>query len=191
MDTVVRMVALLLQSGTTCWFCDYPTATAPVESDMAMVTSVLDEVLSAELAGARVAMGSSAEEILLAALGRAVARAIGDGVLDVEVGGAQARRASVACSSRRSLSGHDLLATVRVPVERLDHPAGAEVYFRYDADGRGSAAPAECLLALHLHGDSAAGLQLDWRYDSRGFDCATVAELAEQFPLALIEVTSG
>lgn len=185
------MVAPLLQSGTTCWYSDYATATAPVESDMAMVTSALDEVLSAELAGAWVAMGSSAEEILLAALGRAVARTIGDGVLDVEVGGAQARRASVACSSDRSLSVHDLLAAVRIPVERLDYPVGAEVYFRYDADGHGSPAPAEYLLALHLHSDSATGLQLDWRYDSRGFDCATVAELAEQFPLALIEVTSG
>lgn len=34
-------------------------------------------------------------------------------------------------------------------------------------------------------------MTLQWRFDSRSFDDATVQELAEQFPLALIEVTSG
>jgi phthiocerol/phenolphthiocerol synthesis type-I polyketide synthase E len=33
-------------------------------------------------------------------------------------------------------------------------------------------------------------LQLDWWYDSRRLDRVTVEELAEQFPLALIELTS-
>jgi hypothetical protein len=33
-------------------------------------------------------------------------------------------------------------------------------------------------------------LHLDWWYDNRRFDDYTVAELAEQFPLALIELTS-
>jgi hypothetical protein len=185
------MVAPLLHSGTTCWFSDYPTSTRPQESDMAKVTSALDEVLDAELAGARAAMGSSVEEILLAALGRTVARTIGDGVLDVAVGGAAPRRASVACGSHRNLSGYDLLATVSVPSDGTEGPTGADVHFRYDADGQGSAVPAGHSLALHVHHDSAAGLRLDWWYDARGFDHATVAELAEQFPLALIEVTSG
>ena len=31
---------------------------------------------------------------------------------------------------------------------------------------------------------------VDWWYDTRSFDAATVDELAEQFPLALIELTS-
>ena len=33
-------------------------------------------------------------------------------------------------------------------------------------------------------------VQLDWWYDTRSFDAYTVEELAEQFPLALIEMTS-
>jgi hypothetical protein len=188
---VVPMVAPMLHAGTPCWFSDYPIPTPPQESDLATVTSALDEVLGAELAGARAAMGSSVEEILLAALGRTVARTIGDGVLDVDVDGEVARRASVACSSHRSLSGYDLLATVAGTSDRSHHHPRTDVHFRYDADGRGSEARSRYLLSLHVHRDSAAGLGLDWTYDTRGFDHATVAELAEQFPLALIEVTSG
>ncbi len=33
-------------------------------------------------------------------------------------------------------------------------------------------------------------VQLDWWYDTRSFDPYTVEELAEQLPLALIELTS-
>ena len=33
-------------------------------------------------------------------------------------------------------------------------------------------------------------MQLDWWYDTRSFDAYTVEELAEQLPLALIELTS-
>lgn len=158
---------------------------------MATMTSALDEELGAELAGARAAMGSSAEEILLAALGRTVARTIGDGVLDVDVAGEVVRRVSVACSSHRSLSGYDLLTMVTGTSDQSHDRACADVHFGYEADGQGSTAPAGYLLSLHVHRDSATGLQLDWTYDTRSFDSATVAELAEQFPFALIEVTSG
>ncbi|ORA38796.1 hypothetical protein BST13_04185 [Mycobacterium aquaticum] len=181
----------MLHPGTTSWFSDYPTATPPRETDMATMTSALDDVLGEELAGARAAMGSSAEEILLAALGRTIARTIGDGVLEVDVDGDVVRRASVACSAHRSLSGYDLLTTVtRVPGRSRGH-SRADVHFGYDAAGRGSAMSTGYLLSLHVQPDSGAGLQLEWTYDTRGFDPATVAELAEQFPFALIEVTSG
>ncbi|WP_232491187.1 hypothetical protein [Mycobacterium dioxanotrophicus] len=184
------MVAPLLHPGTTSWFSDYPTATPPRESDMATTTSALDGVLGAELAGACAAMGSSPEEILLAALGRTVARTIGDGVLDVDLDSEVMRRASVACSSHRSLSGYDLLTTVtRSTGPSRDHSC-ANVHFGY-AEGRGSTAPAGYLLSLLVRPGSDAGLQLEWTYDTRGFDPVTVAELAEQFPFALIEVTSG
>jgi hypothetical protein len=188
---VFPMVAPMLHPGTTSWFSDYPTATPPRESDIATMTSALDEVLGAELAGARAAMGSSTEEILLAALGRTVARTIGDGVLDVEVDGEVVRRAAVACSSNRSLAGYDLLATITGASDPSRHHARADVHFSYDADGPGSPAPAGYLLSLRVHRDSGTGLGLEWTYDTRGFHPATVAELAEQFPLALIEVTSG
>ncbi|MEE6163624.1 MULTISPECIES: hypothetical protein [unclassified Mycolicibacterium] len=185
------MVAPLLHPGTASWFSDYPIATPPRGSDMATMTSELDDVLGAELAGARSTMGSSAEEILLAALGRTVARTIGEGVLDVDVDGELVSRASVACSSHRSLSGYDLLTTVTRSAAPSHDRCCADVHFGYDDRGRGSVPPTGYLLSLHVHPDSGAGLQLEWTYDTRGFDPATVAELAEQFPLALIEVTSG
>lgn len=186
------MVAPWLHSGSTCWIYDYSVSSPPRESDMAKVTSALDEILGVELTGAQTSMGSSVEAILLAALGRTVARTVGDGVLDVEIGGAAARRASVSCGSRRSLCGHDLLATVSVVADRAGHrhDGGAHVHFRYDSR-RGSVAHTGHPLALDVYRDSATMLRLDWRYDTRGFDHATVSELAEQFPLALIEVTSG
>jgi hypothetical protein len=46
-------------------------------------------------------------------------------------------------------------------------------------------------LAVHIRRDTDATLLLHWRFDTRSFDHCTVQELAEQFPLALIEVTSG
>ena len=47
--------------------------------------------------------------------------------------------------------------------------------------------------ARSLTGDTWAAddlVQLDWWYDTRSFDRHTVEELAEQLPLALIELTS-
>lgn len=159
---------------------------------MATVSSSLDEVLSAELHEATFAMGCTAEELLLAALGRTVARAIGEGLLIVDVvsGPERAgyRRVGVSCVAHRGLSGPELFDAARPEVDGDDHPA-ADLGFAY---GDGSRA-GQCAhpLSLHIDQDSATTLHLDWRFDSRGFDHHTVLELAEQFPLALIEVTSG
>ncbi|MCV7162394.1 hypothetical protein H7J55_33530 [Mycolicibacterium brisbanense] len=190
MANVILMVAPLLHPGTTSWFSDYPTATPSRESDLATMTSALDYVLGAELAGASAAMGSSAEAMLLAALGRTVARTIGEGVLDVDVDGATVHRASVACSAHRSLSGYDLLTTVSRAAPSHERSC-ADVQFSYDEADRGSTTRTGYLLSLHVHPDSGTGVQLEWTYDTRAFDPATVAELTEQFPFALIEVTSG
>ena len=45
-------------------------------------------------------------------------------------------------------------------------------------------------LELRVVSRSTDLVQLDWWYDTRGFDPHTVEELAEQLPLALIELTS-
>ena len=48
-----------------------------------------------------------------------------------------------------------------------------------------------CGHALELRAYRADGVvQLDWWFDARSFEAYTVEELAEQFPLALIELTS-
>jgi hypothetical protein len=42
-------------------------------------------------------------------------------------------------------------------------------------------------LRVHRAGD---GLQLVWAYDAARFDAYSIEEMAEQFPLALIDITS-
>ncbi|OBB13926.1 hypothetical protein A5761_18235 [Mycolicibacterium setense] len=177
-------------SGTGSWIADHGTVGAPVASDMTAVSGSLDAVLSAELHGAQIAMGCTAEELLLAALGRTVARAIGEGtvIVDVVSGPERAgfRRVGVPCVAHRGLSGAELLAAAR-PVD-ADRPS-ADLSFAYGAGPR--AGRSEHPLALHVHADTENTVRLDWWFDSRSFDRCTVQELAEQFPLALIEVTSG
>lgn len=96
----------------------------------------------------------------------------------------------MACSAHRSLSGYDLLTTV-TRAARPHERSCADVQFSYDEADRGATTLTGYLLSLHVHPDSGTGLQLEWTYDTRAFDPATVAELTEQFPFALIEVTSG
>ncbi len=177
--------------GTGSWIADHGTAGPPVASDIARVSSSFDDVLSAELHGAAIAMDCTAEELLLAALGRTVARTIGEGTLVVDVASgperAGFRRIAVTCLAHRGLSGAELLAAAR-PSVGGDHPS-ADVSLAYGAGPRaGQSAPP---LAVHITPETDSTTSLLWRFDSRRFDQCTVQELAEQFPLALIEVTSG
>lgn len=178
--------------GSGSWIADYGTVGPPAVSDMAVVSSGLDDVLSVELHEAQIALGCTAEDLLLAALGRTVARAIGDGVLTVDVvsGPERAgyRRVGVSCVSHRGMSGPELLAVARPGVDNGGHPS-ADMSFAYGEGPR--AGQSDHPLALHIHRDTETTMRLLWRFDSRRFDRCTVDELAEQFPLALIEVTSG
>lgn len=191
---VVRMsVSVLPDSyGTGSWIADYGTVGPPVAADIVTVSSALDTVLSAELHGAAIAMDCSAEELLLAALGRTVARTIGEGTLVVDVvsGPERAgfRRVAVPCLGTRGLSGVELLAAAQRGVDGANHRS-ADVSLAYGGGSRsGQSGHA---LAVQLDDGTEDTMTLQWRFDSRSFDDATVQELAEQFPLALIEVTSG
>lgn len=135
-------------------------------------------------------MGCSADEILLAALGRTVARVIGDGMLvvDVDTTDGASRRVAVPCVSQRGLSGSELLATARSAATG-NARIGAAVRIAY-GDGVVTE-PGRYLLDLHVYPGAAGMLAVDWSFDTRSFDAYTVEELAEQFPAALIEVTSG
>ncbi|MUL84562.1 MULTISPECIES: polyketide synthase [unclassified Mycolicibacterium] len=179
-------------SGAGSWIADYGTAGPPRAADMATVSSSLDGVLSAELHAAQITLGCTAEDVLLAALGRTVARTIGEGMLIVDVVSgpevAGFRRVGVPCVARRGLSGSELLAAAR-PGAAGDAYPSADMCFAHGEGPRvGEAAHP---LAVHVHRDSGTTMGLHWRFDTRGFDHCTVQELAEQFPLALIEVTSG
>lgn len=190
--TYMSVSVLPYAYGASSWIADYGTAGPPVAADMATVSSSLDEVLTAEVREAQIAMGCTAEELLLAALSRTVARTIGEGVLVVDIvsGPERAgyRRVGVSCVSHRGMSGPELLAAARPVADNGEH-LSADVEFAYGGGPRSG--QCEHPLAVHIRRDSATTMRLDWRFNSRGFDHCTVQELTEQFPLALIEVTSG
>jgi hypothetical protein len=66
---------------------DHETAQPPQTVDLANLSAPLTSTLTAELDGAQWYLGVAAEEILLAALGLAIARTIGEGVTTVDVAG--------------------------------------------------------------------------------------------------------
>jgi hypothetical protein len=180
---------------STGWVVDQRIPSAPQAHDIATVSTALDSILGAELAGAQDALGVTAEAILVAALGRTVGRTIGDGMLAVDVvGGYSApRQVPVQCVSHHYFAAADLLEQTRRVLSADARPAAtpAEVLFSY---GHGGSAPDRGhVLALHAYRDSdfAEVVHLEWRYDTRSFDRNTVEELSEQFPLAMIELTSG
>ncbi|ULN50548.1 polyketide synthase [Mycolicibacterium goodii] len=180
-------------SGVRSWIADRDAAGPAGLADTSMMSTALGDVLAAELAGAREALGCTTEEIVLAALGRTVARTVGEGLLTVDLdsdGQPNARRRVVVpCVSRRDLSGVELLATARSTVSTAEARPRADVALRINSGGAGSVG--EYGLCVHVDHAADSHLRVDWSYDTRSFDRYTVEELADQFPLALIEVTSG
>jgi hypothetical protein len=183
---------LAVTPSATSWFLDHWAPTPPRSADMATLSSSLGSVLRAELVGAQRETGAGAAQILLAALARAVARTVGGGVLtvDVEAGESTAHGVALPCAPEREVSAFDLLAAIpRALAAGTAAPAPTDVYFAH-----GPATTAEYRHRLEVHtrldAELADTIFVDWWYDTRSFDAATVDELAEQFPLALIELTS-
>jgi hypothetical protein len=168
----------------------------------------LSPMLTMELDGAADNLGIAADELLLAALGRAVARTIGTGLIAVDVarnGRAVMHPVQLTCLGARELSADDMVHGVRRTLAAMPHRAirhgilhyfgsahpASEVFF-HDL-GEQLEAPEQPVtghaLELRLY-RTVAGQQLEWWYDSSRFDMVTVLELSEQFPFALIELTS-
>lgn len=169
---------------------DYDVDGIPAGSDLQRRSVSLPAVLSAELDGAAAHLGILNGKILLAALGRAVARTIGTGVVAVDV---DSHIIALDCVMPSDLDATQLLAhvcsalagcTVRAPGQAL-----AELAFRC----AGPVSSDEPLQghALELRAYRSNGLvALDLWFDARRFEAYTIEELAEQFPQALIEITS-
>lgn len=166
----------------------------PRPEDLVRLSAPLSHELNAELDGAVAAALLTVEEVLLAALGRAIARTIGVGF--ATVGGLTTVQPIRLCCADKGVDANALLADVRealTPARQLS--AGpTDVVFSYLelppepslgplqlADG-----PALGVLAYRADGE----LQMDWWYDSRRLDACTVDELTNQFRLGLIDVTS-
>ncbi len=160
-----------------------------------------DEV-TAEVDGATEWLGLAADEILLAALGRTIARTIGDGVVAVDVTG-QSRwllhAIPLLCATAQQASAAEMLGNVHrmlgvVPARAASLPS--EIFLNYSGtlpDGTIPMyeTPPGLGYALELRVYRTDGLlHVDWWYDTTRFDRHTVEELTEQFPLALFEMTS-
>ncbi|WP_142390011.1 hypothetical protein [Mycobacterium sp. shizuoka-1] len=167
----------------------------PRPEDLVRLSASLPSELTDDLDGAVAFAGFDIEEILLAALGRAIARTIGVGVVTVS-GLTTVAPIRLCCADERGVDANALLADVRealTPARQLGH-APADVVFSFLglppdpalgplqlADG-----PALGVLAYRADGE----LQMDWWYDGRRLDHCTVDELTTQFRLGLIGLTS-
>ncbi|RDH76654.1 hypothetical protein DVS77_20075 [Mycolicibacterium moriokaense] len=169
---------------------DHETADAPQTADLAKISAPLNTTLTGELDGAQWYLGLAGEEIILAALGLAIARTIGEGIVPVDVAG-HSGAVPLSCTSAGLATATETLAAVHRSLAAgpaaptlAAHPP-SEVCYSYLGTEPGQRH------ALELRTYRADGLvQLDWWYDTRSFDAYTVEELAEQLPLALIELTS-
>jgi hypothetical protein len=182
---------------------DYDATGRPGADDLDRHTTSLSFVLTKELEGAATATGLTSEEILLAAFGRAIQRTIGAGFISVDI--ARHKTASypmaLACVGPDRLSATDMLGSVHHSMAALsaqrivravsedadDHPR-SDVLFAYGVPVPQPARSGH-FLELHAH-VTGPELTLDWWYDARSFEPYTVHELAEQFPYAMIELTS-
>ena len=166
----------------------------PRPEDLVRLSAPLSHELTAELDGAVEAARIGVEEILLAALGRAIARTIGVGFVTVS-GLTTVQPLRLCCADERGMDADALLADVRealTPARLSTSPADVAFSFLglppepslgplQLADG-----PALGVLAYRADGE----VQMDWWYDSRRLDRCTVEELTNQFRLGLISVTS-
>jgi hypothetical protein len=169
---------------------DYETAEPPQTDDLAKLSAPLNSTLTGELDGAQWYLGVATEEILLAALGLTIARTIGEGVVPVDVAG-HSGSVPLRCTSAGFATATESLAAVHRTLAagpgapKLAAKPPSEIFFSYLGTEPG------VRHALELRAYRAADLvQLDWWYDTRSFHRSTVAELAEQLPLAVIELTS-
>jgi hypothetical protein len=196
---------------------DHEVAGRTRPGDMERVSAGLTEILTSELDEAQRYLGFSTELILIAALGRAIARTLGEGVVAVDLPGngrpspepgadpTVVRFRSfcpvpLACVTEHKASANEMLGAVHctlaaVPRQASEQPQPlSDILFSYV--GHVPEPPSDETRpgtdhALELRVSRTAGLvHLDWWYDTRRLDAYTVEELAEQFPFAMIELTS-
>lgn len=174
---------------------DDEIAGRPGPEDLVRLSAPLTYELTAELDGTVEFADVGVEELLLAALARAIARTIGVGVVTVS-GLTTVTPIRLYCATEHDLDADGLLADVRhaltIPQQAAMPPA--EVVFSFlgmppdptlgpvqVTDG-----PALGVLAYRRDDE----MQMDWWYDMRRLDLCTVEELAAQFRLGLIGLTS-
>lgn len=184
---------------------DYDVVGRPNYADLERVSAPLSVLLTQELDGAAAAVALTSDEIIVAALGRAIERTIGRGTVAVDVPGygTDVHSMVLECVGPEQLDADEMLADVHRALEALavchvvhgvpddSHSQAQAVSDVMFANGPTAATRPHLghLLELRAYRDGDV-IALDWWFDTRSFEAYTVQELAEQFPLALIALTS-
>ncbi|KWX66144.1 hypothetical protein [Mycobacterium sp. NAZ190054] len=148
--------------------------------------------LTEELDGAAEWLGVRVEEILLAAFARTLGRTRGDGTVAVDVTGGHRwlnHPVSVMCAADAPMGPTEMLQGAHSALAgAAGHPvAQSEVLL--NVEDRVDDGPSARALELRVQRVDGL-LQIDWWYDESRLDAYSVQEMAEQFPLAAIEITS-
>src|SRR4051812_18664375 len=100
---------------------DYDATGRPRPDDLMTHTAVLSTVLTLELEGATDALRVTSEEILLAALGRAIQRTIGEGFVAVDVARCDTSSypVALACVGPDRMPATDMLSSVHESLAAL------------------------------------------------------------------------
>ena len=148
--------------------------------------------LTEELDGATEWLGVRVEEILLAALGRTFGRTRGEGAVGVDVTGGHrwaSRPVSMICAAGQPMGPTEMLQGAHSVLAGAPFRAGAQSEVLLNVANGVVDRP--CSRPLELRVQRVDGLlQIDWWYDESRLDAYSVEEMAEQFPLAVIEITS-
>ena len=188
----------------TIHIVDYDTPDASRPAGMVRLSTPDTEELTAELDGATEYLGVPADEILLAALSRTIAKTLGDGTVPVDVAserGSLLDGVPLVCATAQQSDATDVLRGVHhVLASATESTADgmSEMYFNYVGEVPEDSVPVPVQEtppglghALEMRIYRVAGLvHVDWWYDTSRFEPYTVEELAEQFPRALYEMTT-
>jgi len=174
---------------------DHDVAGPPRPDDLAVLSVPLTSMLTAELTESQQYLRVPTDELILAALGRTIARTLGSGRVSVDVGEGSFTVLLECTTVRQATATHALRRVHRSLVDGHDGAAScSDILFQYLAPSPDNATrqmlPSQghaLALRAYLADDR---LQMDWWYDTRRLDPYTVEELTEQFPLALIDLTS-
>ncbi len=183
---------------------DYDAADVTRPAGMMRLSTPETEELTAELDGATEWLGVASDEILLAALARTIARTLGDGAVPVDIaseGRCLLDAVPLACATQQQASATEVLRAVHRTLAAASEGGAdglSEVYFNYLGEVPDESVPVPVQEAppglghaLELRVYRTGGVvHIDWWYDTSRFDAYTVEELTEQYPLALVEVTS-
>ncbi|BBY91603.1 hypothetical protein MGALJ_12720 [Mycobacterium gallinarum] len=183
---------------------DHDVPVASRAAGMVRLSTLDNEELTAELDGASEWLGAPTDELLLAALARTIAKTLGEGIVPIDVASERASlldAVPVMCVTAAQASATDILRGVHNALaSAAEHTDGgmSEVYFNYLGQVPDSSVPVPVQEtppglghALEMRVYRTQGLiHVDWWYDTSYFEPYTIEELAEQFPLALYEMTT-